>query len=306
MNITRAIQFTMTTIGVLLSGVVIAGPSKDTISVPSGFVSTCGGMSDGNGTLPGDNIATHFSGAAVCSSQNFIAGGSGSSDAPYSSSAGPTGDAKGSASFGVIKLSATQQGTSDGHFYDAIATGGWSDRLTIVDAAHTGQSAIATFVLNVDGTLNSAGVAGFGKFELFPFVNGALSGPGDTFAHTFQVQSNASPSNLTVHMTLLSTFSFTFGTPFKYDVYGLADAGKAEGNAEAMSSSATANFANTVTWGGVQQVVIGNTPIVGFSITSASGVDWSKPSPVPLPAALWLFGSSLGGILGLVRRRITG
>jgi len=58
-------------------------------------------------------------------------------------------------------------------------------------------------------------------------------------------------------------------------------------------------------WGGIADVTVDGAS-VPFTLTSQSGHDWTQssiPSAVPLPAAVWLFGSALLGLIGVGRRR---
>jgi hypothetical protein len=58
------------------------------------------------------------------------------------------------------------------------------------------------------------------------------------------------------------------------------------GSAAAIGSG---DFSHTMSWGGISTITdsSGN-PITGWSVTSASGYDWSQPSPVPEPSTLAL------------------
>ena len=65
------------------------------------------------------------------------------------------------------------------------------------------------------------------------------------------------------------------------------------------------DYCNTLAWGGVS-VTDQSGKAVSFSSSSISGFDYAVAysSPVPVPAAAWLFGSGLLGLIGVARRRI--
>ena len=73
--------------------------------------------------------------------------------------------------------------------------------------------------------------------------------------------------------------------------------------------AAGANLGNTVSWGGIMDLRDANgNPITDYSATSAdTGFNYAKAyaPAVPVPAAAWLFGSSLIGLTGLARNRKT-
>jgi hypothetical protein len=65
------------------------------------------------------------------------------------------------------------------------------------------------------------------------------------------------------------------------------------------------NFLNSATWLGFDSILdSGGDPITDFTVTSSSGFNYALPHPaaIPIPAAVWLFGSALG-LLGWIRRK---
>ena len=74
------------------------------------------------------------------------------------------------------------------------------------------------------------------------------------------------------------------------------------------TGTASALFGNTLEWGGITELRdSGGNLITNFSIASGSSVDWtqavSAPAAIPVPAAVWLFGSGLIGLIGMARRK---
>lgn len=71
------------------------------------------------------------------------------------------------------------------------------------------------------------------------------------------------------------------------------------------SGSALADFLNTVTLSEFLVTDLDNNPITGISIQSESGTNYaiSALNTVPIPPALWFFGSGLLGLIGIARRK---
>ena len=74
------------------------------------------------------------------------------------------------------------------------------------------------------------------------------------------------------------------------DVYSQAD------------PQASADYSHTLRWGGITVTNQYGTPVV-FTVNSTSGFNYAQPAPVPVPAAAWLFGSGLLGLIGVARRK---
>ena len=73
-------------------------------------------------------------------------------------------------------------------------------------------------------------------------------------------------------------------------------------------ASASGNFSNSIYWGGVSELKINGQVITDYSVASESGFDYihGYPAAVPIPAAGWLFGSGLLGLIGVARRKRSG
>ncbi|MFT3929214.1 MAG: VPLPA-CTERM sorting domain-containing protein [Spongiibacteraceae bacterium] len=67
--------------------------------------------------------------------------------------------------------------------------------------------------------------------------------------------------------------------------------------------STEAGFADTIYWGGISSITIDGVELTDYELVSASGANYRYSTDVvPIPAAIWLFGSSLIGLGGLKRR----
>jgi len=73
---------------------------------------------------------------------------------------------------------------------------------------------------------------------------------------------------------------------------------------EGVAGTVTADFSHTVVWGGIRSVsLLDGTVVADWTSTSGSGFDYGSASVVPVPAAVWLFGSAVAGLAALRRRR---
>ena len=75
---------------------------------------------------------------------------------------------------------------------------------------------------------------------------------------------------------------------------------------ESGQAASEADFANTLAWGGITSVTDSHgVPIAGWTVTSASGFDYSKPATVPEPSTFVLLAIALPSLL-LARRHTAG
>lgn len=209
----------------------------------------------------------------------------------------------------------------------ANAIAAWGDAVIIDSPGRTGQSGYLTASLILDGNLY---VQAFGQnahnFES-AFATLSISGEGLTptsgqvsagqclsgagyCAYAFAGAStiSGSPANGYYQFGSLDVaIPFTFGQEF-YISYTL----KAKATAQAISwdefavqgaATGLASYANTLRWGGIDQITSGGSVVGNFSLVSGSGVDYREAvAAVPLPATHFLLMSGLAA-LGAYRRR---
>jgi hypothetical protein len=269
------------------------------------FSMSIAGLYTGNGL----SVGTGDNRVLGVPNQNQVNVGDGpqATSASQTISAGTAGQAHSSASFGLIRLFASTIDAASGFdpHAGAIADAGWIDTMTISNAALTGQAGVMTFGIHVDGTLVGGAINGFATWQL-GVLSSTTGGGGDSA----QAAAFLGPSN-TVDIDRVDVFSvdFVFGTPFELEVRSLVGAGlRSVGPALPPSSSALADFDNTIFWTGIQGVTQGGNP-VDFLITAQSGTDYTRsfdpdatPGEVPEPAGLPLL--ALGAVLcGVLARR---
>lgn len=111
------------------------------------------------------------------------------------------------------------------------------------------------------------------------------------------------------------TFSFQIpnnGWRAQLDMRGWASAGASvfleyPSQSGVFEADGVADLGNTIAWGGITELRDANGQLItDFSAISAtSGFDYRNAyvSAVPIPAAVWLFGSGLLGLIGVARRK---
>ena len=67
--------------------------------------------------------------------------------------------------------------------------------------------------------------------------------------------------------------------------------------------TADTNFLTTAKITGLELFNANHEPVTQFTISSVSGTDYANPATVPVPAAVWLFGSGLLGLISVARRK---
>lgn len=227
-----------------------------------------------------------------------------------------------SAEYGALRAYAFSMAPSDS---DALASGAayWIDQLTISNSALTGTSAFARASFSLSGVLasNFSGV-GLVNPVVAAYVRidgrdvaqirgaiGIINGVTNLDRSEHGLALNGGALQWYPGITGVFTFDipFVFGTPFQLfaslgaETRALAGVG---GAADAIS-----DFGSSGYWEGIGEVHLANgTVLSGYSLSSDSGFDWSNAyvPQVPVPAAVWLFGSGLLGLVGVARRKARG
>jgi hypothetical protein len=152
-----------------------------------------------------------------------------------------------------------------------------------------GETDYVTFVFHVDGSIPGDDVASF-SFEFDTEDEYCCSdNAGDVFCGPYSASGNE--ISLTAEFTYISESNGD--DPLFIEALLSGNATVSRGD----TGSASLNFGSTV----ILTEVIAP---VGVSITSLSGTEYLAPlvSPVPVPAAIWLFGTALIGLVGFGKR----
>ena len=296
----------------LAPAALAAQTSYRTMAPGEVFSGACTGSSSGGGQQRAgvDPFAQHFGPGSpkfLCDMETATAG-------PISTSSAVPDQgaqflrAESTADFGVLKVYAEQHvrrwELDDFWFPVSRAGAGWVDQLLVENPLYTGQTGTLTGLLHVTGTIygrNDKGVAGF---DLRSFQGTSTFGTVE-----LNVERRNQAAAVTVDELVPVTFTFTFGTARKVGVFALAQAGvRAETTGGNFApGDVFADFANTVTWTGIESITVGGAAVAGSAISSASGSDWylGAQATVPEPATSALVAAGLA-VVGVAARRRRG
>lgn len=296
--------------GLVLGGGQLAAAAelgRTQIAAGAVMVSTCAGTRAGGSPGAGDLGGWHEGLSACSASQSAVPGATVSESTSFAHPLVNVAVGQASATMGQMKLYADFSGNNQ-LGAGVWATAGWVDTLTVnaVNPAQQGKSAILTFSLRVQGTLvgQPTGNSGVG-IELSPYINDSFMGvpealyAGQQFKVAGQGQGGF-PYNATVDSLATFRALITLGTPFELGIFGRAVAGAASRGPD-WTSAATADFSDTITWQGVQDVTVQGSS-VPVTISALSGTPWMGSYAAPVPeASTWLM--ALAGMLTLVALR---
>lgn len=244
----------------------------------------------------------------------------------YTNPSGLAAGGYGRASFGALHASASSVAVGDHTQTRGQGDAYWFDRLTISNSALTGTSAFARASFNLTGGLasysgsTSVGALGNSSIGVAVTINGGTvyTTLGQLVSRNGVIETNDIRRGVTTDgvyqidpaSSLTGAFSFdipfVFGTAFQMNA-SLTAFTQAMASAGGDQASAYSTFDSSGYWGGITDVHLADgTVLSGYNLTSDSGFDWNSAYPttvVPVPATLWLFGSGVVGLAGLMRRR---
>ncbi len=257
---------------------------------PSGtFAASCSGPADGGLANPNVN-----------DNQLFFKTGSDCQAGPGAAASSVFGQGnvaaagQGGAALGVIQgqtsMSTDAQNTV--LFPAGFVDLGWIDTLTIVSPGNQGELALVTVALNVTGLITADGPNVFGRTSVV--ANAERTGGAFDFIKTYQLQAGSGTTQLPVGEVLTFDLPFTVGVAQQFMIRMLSQS-MTSSQTSFGNNTATTQFQNTLTWGGIQQVSVGGNVIMPDDIVSDSGIDWRLPATVPEPALGLLAGALLLG-----------
>jgi len=275
-----------------------AALNQFSITTPGGFISAYAGRTNGASAGAGADFEnSYFANDLVLNEQTFSTG-TVTASADYSINTASnfgTASATGYVTLGALGYAATN--IRDNHTSSqGTMNGGWNDSILFSDPALNGQSGTWMFSLNVSGDLKASGFSGSSFFQAAVYVNKSIIFNGQNFIYSWQATTDSPQenNNLTVNESVTFSVPFIWGTSFDLGIYAVGIAGWRSGSNEPGTSTGDLDFMNTLTWGGTSCVLHNGNCLNEYSLTSASGTNWdvAYSSTVPLPASVWLFGTS--------------
>jgi hypothetical protein len=185
----------------------------------------------------------------------------------------------------------------------------WTDRAFLA-APIPAPAVIAKFKVFLDGSLDGVrtGTGGFVLTFDIEDENAIPSLPADPYGNfwgrhieTPTVSINDEiPGGFIFTRTVANSAEFTLGLTLVLDGSASTCGSGCFGNGAAILS---ADVSRTLRWGGIESVTdLSGNPIVGWTITSDSGFDYSRPFGVPEPAGIVLLVTALCSWWGSSRR----
>lgn len=299
------------------SHAVFPTPSAFDITGPGGFAAACAALNTGGSSAPHVQITSGLvEASSTCTAQVFT--GSGVAATPVTTWPSVQAEGRASAAMGWVSLDASiNRDFGVGSFPNGRANGGWADQVVLDMPNMQGQPGVWLMQLHVSGTVKATGPAGAALFDLIPLRNKQGSGNGTLGFNSGTAQVNGDQwlvwrvssfpdigfeqETNVIDETVTLTMPIVFGQPFEFGVWGRVVAGTRN---SAWASNSFADFGNTLTWAGTAGVVVnGQIVTQGFSISSASGIDWMQATVVPEPGSSALLALGLGAIAWRLRRR---
>lgn len=295
----------------LLSAGVQAAPRQLDVVPPGGFLNVCAAPSGtGGGFWAGDDITGQFT-SGVCNTHYFSSGTV--SGTASSSGVQISNNASGAARMGWVQLSAENHSPAGTWFAHGGVNGGYSDNLSVNAAGHAGESGYLLLRVAVIGNLWATAEAGGTGFQVVPYVNKAqisAANPGyddGTSNHLWGTDlqvgawgvGSAPDSSLSLNEVITFSLPVVIGQSMEVGIYTQGDAGqRSSGGFPGWMANSGLSFTSYLDGA---SLMLGGQNVPGFSITSASGLNWAVAA-VPEPGVGLLMLAGLGVVV-LRRRR---
>jgi hypothetical protein len=293
-----------------------------------------GSSSAGSGTIqvPGPSNSDSFSGAVPntsSSSSSVLTGAIDPSGVYMYASSTSTGSSSTGAAHAMATATAEANnpavigGGSANAQASASATGALSDVFELNAAGYAPGTMVAmTFAIDVSGVFGGGGTTlGGGVLSASSWSGNAwwrattqLDGYG--FEQSQSLFRNSAGANDVIGSDMgtatytVNVYLGSHSVTLRAETYATASASAFTHSADGASTWASSVFAadlgNTVGWGGILGLsTLDGTAITDFTaVSSTSGFNYANAySAVPVPSAVWLFGSGLLGLFGVMRRK---
>ena len=216
--------------------------------------------------------------------------------------------ASASGDFGVARVYAEQHirnwQVENLFFPTSRAFAGWVDVVTIDAPGLTGQQGVFTAALGLSGTLAAFGYQGIAAFRVNQFHGPSFGAE----TMLFDLVRRDAASVVNVDQTITTSVPFVYGTPFRYGIFVSAETTNgSEGGLNHLPGDAVSDFDSTVEWLGLTSVTAGGAVVMGYAVSTVSGIGWiaGPTAVVPEPRSVALLAgglAALGGV-GLGARR---
>jgi len=302
-------------LALLIASASYAAPRQLDVSAPGGFLNACAAPSGGgSGGWAGDDISGGFvSGGCDPHYFNSLSSANGAA-----SSSGPSisNNASGWATMGQTLMSAENHSPAQTFFAHGAVNGGYTDQLTISLPGFNGQAGYLLLRVGVAGTLQASAETGAAGFEVVPYVNKQLLNAGNPgyddgssnhlWATDRQVGAwgvaSAPDASLAVNEIVVFSLPVVVGQALDVGIYAMAEAGqRSSGGFPGWYANSQVQFGSFLA--GAPLLMIGGQAQSGFSISSASGFDWTQAAAVPEPQQWALWAAGLGWLVLRLRRR---
>ncbi len=258
----------------------LVGPALATppLTEPGTLAFSCAGHGNGNGYNGIAQTGNFYPGEYKCKEAFDPLGGKVGAKAAYTAPGGGTASAKGLSKWGAVQGQDTSQSLA-GEVGRAIA--GFNDRLTFTSTSQNGTWGYVVVALKVIGHIEAHGASGSAAAQAALFTNG-----GGNYHKTWSVSTDWSAPDAALDIDEVVELSFrtTFGSAV--DVSTILTTQSGTRSVNGVGHGSTRITKPGLTWAGIARVTdkYGNA-LDDWSVTSASGIDWTQPCPCS-PGAL--------------------
>jgi hypothetical protein len=315
--------------GIVLASLLGCATPLSFASTIQGYASASAGTNGGgNSPISQDSFNSDINGTATASNMASSSLAAASSSASSSVSAGALHVSATSAASGTFSPvtkngdGGSAQANANGRLYDSFVvnssqanfgtqgtiTIGFSiDGSVMVDGMGSSWSGAAQWLghVSVQGTQNGGGYSS-------QYWSGGERMSGSSGATPVYTDYDSSLASIGMHtMTLGIYFGSAVNLDIGAELVSQSGAGGACYSTSAgpvcfsSSEDSIVNLSNTISWGGILEARDASGALITdfTALSDTSGFNYANAYAVPIPAAIWLFGSGLIGLVGFVGRK---